>query len=105
MATLIPKEMTEAEAWRIVAEEFAAGRTKTYICLSLNNRFSPVSERVEQIPAGLRYRMKGFVRELLDGEMFAYNNNEGDDEGSENFEARLTALCLFAAMAKDGATA
>lgn len=98
------KEITEAQAWRIVAEEFAANRTAKFLCLALKNYYTPASERVEQIPAALRYQMRGFIKTLLDGAMFAYDNDSSDEKGSENFEARLTALCLFAAMAQDGAT-
>jgi hypothetical protein len=98
-----PREITEAQAWEIVAEEFEAGRTSRYLCFAVGNDGSRFNARVAQIPRELRTKMKRFVRRMVGRErVYAYDDLSSLEQ--EGRDGRLTALTLFAAMAKDGAT-
>lgn len=99
--------MRESRAWRIVAEEFAAGRTARLICIALGNHRG--NTRIKKIPDLLRAKMIDFVQSQLNPySMYAYEyiSPVSMDKAAltEQREARTTALLLFAEMAKEGAT-
>jgi hypothetical protein len=94
----------EAEAWRVVAEEYDAGRTATeYLCLDL--KYSGIeryyrNRRLAAIPLTLRMRMVDRVEAAL---LFGYGPAYGEN-GIEEHGGRVLACLLFSEMAKDGAT-
>ena len=93
----------EAEAWRVVAEEYDAGRTATeYLCLDL--KYSGIernyrNRRLAAIPLTLRMRMVDRIEVALPLGYPAYEKN-----GIEEHGGRVLACLLFSEMAKDGAT-
>jgi hypothetical protein len=93
------QQREEAEAWLTIAEEYAAHRACSFLCFAVNNTGFRPNPRIAALPIVLRNRMKAFIRAMLGGQTFAYDNVGGVDR-----ESRLMALLLFAEMAKDGAT-
>lgn len=88
--------MRESTAWRIVAEEYDAGRTpSTFLCLILD---WPRNDAIETIRGTMRSTMISRIQDALGDRATAFNSDVGDTEGRE---ARVLACLLFSAIAKD----
>lgn len=88
--------MTESQAWRIVAEEYDAGRTwSRFLCVNLD---SGCSTALDAIPLDLRMKMARRIHAaLLPGANTAYDHRVLPDE---QHGGRVLACLLFSEMSK-----
>lgn len=94
--------MRESQAWRILAEEHDAGRTKTqFLCSILQfPHLSPwLNPEINAIPRGLRQQMVQRIVAALDDYGPAYNDHELNFPDVR--QARVLACLLFAEQARD----
>ena len=93
--------MTESQAWRIVAEEYDAGRTLIrFLCVNLiQTDHTPYrNAAIVAIPWALREKMVNRIEAALpEGAGAAYSDCEGDKQ-----DARILACLLFSEIARDG---
>lgn len=94
--------MHESTAWRILAEEHDAERTKSaYLCMNLKyqatGRFFFRNSALAKIPADMRGKMQARIEAAL-GSRCAAAYHIGDDcTDDEARESRVLACLLFAA--------
>lgn len=92
--------MKESQAWRILAEEHDAGRTKSdFLCVNLQYANSDLpweNEKVATIPFALRQQMITEIHANIPNGGAAYRDFEPDTRN-----ARTLACLMFAEQAID----
>lgn len=91
--------MTESQAWRILAEEHDAGRTKAeWLCCCLDDFNAEENPRLNRIPSHLLAGMQERIRTFLPPGA-AYPDREYD--APDVRPARVLACLMFSEIAKE----